>query len=111
MSACADQHTQADDMISVELVYALPQRQSIQILHLPKASSVTTAVQQSGLLQQHPELMDQSAPWQQRVGIFGRMCAADRVLQQGDRIEIYRPLLIDPKEARRQRAKAQQQID
>lgn len=87
-------------MIRVELVYARPERQRTVSLQLAADSSVAQAIAASGLLVQCPEI-DLA---RNRVGIFGRLCRLEDGLQEGDRIEIYRPLLIDPKEARRRRA-------
>jgi putative ubiquitin-RnfH superfamily antitoxin RatB of RatAB toxin-antitoxin module len=92
--------------ISVEVVYALPDRQPLRSLTLAEGASVADAVQASGLLEEHPELNDTALPWRERVGVFGRQCAPDTLLRDGDRVELYRPLTMDPKEARRQRAAA-----
>ena len=62
---------------------------------------VADVIDESGLLQSHPEIKDMS------VGIFGALVPLTRLVKTGDRIEIYRPLLIDPKEKRRQRARQQ----
>ena len=64
-------------------------------------STVLDAIRGSGLLERFPEIDISS----QSVGIWGRVCALDVVVAGGDRIEIYRPLLVDPKEARRLRAR------
>ena len=87
-------------MIRVELVYARPERQLTVSLQLAAGSSVKQAIAASGLLVQCPEI-DLA---HNRVGIFSRLCSLEDSLHDGDRIEIYRPLLIDPKEARRLRA-------
>lgn len=87
-------------MVNVELVYVPVGEHAIH-LHLSLASGATVAelLQQSGLLQSHPEIKDLS------LGIFSQMVSLTTVLKTGDRVEIYRPLLIDPMEKRRQRAK------
>ncbi len=74
-----------------------PSQMDISHLQLPAASTVADALQASGVLQRHPQA--QGLP----VGIWGRKQALDTVLRAGDRIEIYRALLCDPKEARRLR--------
>jgi len=70
-------------------------------LELPSPATALDAVRASGVLERHPELA-LGAPM---IGIWGRACAPDTVLGDGDRVEIYRPLRIDPNEARRLRAK------
>jgi hypothetical protein len=91
---------QASALIAVEVAYAKPDQQVIVQLNLPEGSTVAQAISKSGLLQQFPELDVQSA----NVGVFGKVCALNQLIKQADRIEIYRPLLNDPKDARRQRA-------
>jgi putative ubiquitin-RnfH superfamily antitoxin RatB of RatAB toxin-antitoxin module len=89
------------ECITVEVVCAMPERQLLRRVKVPTGSSVIQAVQESGILQEIPEgTCDPS-----RLGIFARRVAADDVLRDGDRIEIYRPLTLDPKDARRRRAK------
>ena len=90
----------ADAYINVELVYAEPERQLKIPLQVPATASVGDAISLSGIL---PELPQQVAENLQ-VGVFGKLCGLEQNLQEADRIEIYRPLLQDPKEARRQRA-------
>jgi len=87
-------------MIDVEVAYATPERQVLVQLRLPVGSIVGQAVSASGLQQHFPEIDESSIA----VGIFAKPCRTDQVLAQGDRVEIYRPLLNDPKDARRQRA-------
>ena len=91
------------DRLRVEVVYALPQWQDLVRLELPAGSRAGEAVAASGILQRHPEI-DAQRP---DLGIWGRPCGPDRVLQDGDRVEIYRPLRVDPKARRRRRAGAQ----
>jgi hypothetical protein len=81
-------------------VYALPQGQWVQPVELQCGATVQTAIECSGLLQAIPELRLQEL----EVGIFHRRCGLDARLRAGDRVEIYRPLQLDPKEARRMRA-------
>jgi putative ubiquitin-RnfH superfamily antitoxin RatB of RatAB toxin-antitoxin module len=87
-------------VIAVQVVYARPESQRIYTVRLPLGATVADAIHASGLLQEHPSF-DLGA---HRLGIFGRIVAADRMLGDGDRVEIYRPLKADPKEARRKRA-------
>ncbi len=88
--------------ITVEVAYALPNEQSVVKLDLPEGATIEQAIQLSGLLQRHPEI-DLS---RNKVGIFGQVQKLDRVLVDHDRVEIYRPIICDPKEVRRQRAKS-----
>ncbi|MEN9491183.1 MAG: hypothetical protein RJA63_1632 [Pseudomonadota bacterium] len=91
----------AEATIRVDVVYALPERAWRVALRLPAGSAVKDAVRASGLRERLPELA--SSPLD--CGIFSHPCAPDRVLEDGDRVELYRPLLCDPKEIRRKRAK------
>ncbi len=88
------------ETISVEVVYAQPVRQHLITLILPAGSSVRQAIEASGLVDKHPEI-DLA---KNKVGIFAKLTKLDTVLRDRDRIEIYRPLLADPKEVRKQRA-------
>lgn len=89
-------------MIMVEVVYALPGKQRLLRLNLPAGTNMREAVLRSGIQQHFPGLDVQQAP----LGIFGKAVAKpeERVLEEGERVEIYRPLLADPKEVRKQRA-------
>lgn len=89
----------AVDTIHVEVAYAKPERQAIIPIELPVNSTVGQAIDQSGILQAFPEI-DLS---QQKVGIFSQPYKLDKILQDGDRVEIYRPLSQDPMTARRNR--------
>jgi uncharacterized protein len=84
----------------VWVVYALADRQSVQQLELPEAATVAEAVQRSGLLQQFPEIGNRPLA----CAIYGRAVDAAHVLRAGDRVEILRPLQVDPKEGRRRAA-------
>lgn len=90
----------AELLVEVEVVYAKPEQQVLVALKMPETATVEQAIKSSGLLARFPEI-DLNA---YKVGIFAKVCALDQVLKQGDRVEIYRPLLHDPKDARRQRA-------
>jgi len=94
------------DVISVEVAYARPEEQVILALELPAGSTLRQAVEQSGILDRFPEI----DPGSMKAGIFGKLKKADQVLQAGDRVEIYRPLIADPKDVRKQRAAAGKQM-
>tara|TARA_R110002072_G_scaffold121618_1_gene255624 strand:+ start:2358 stop:2648 length:291 start_codon:yes stop_codon:yes gene_type:complete len=87
--------------ISVELIYITPESQNSLTLELPQGSDINQAINRSGVLSRFPEI-DLTV---NKVGVFSKVQALDAKLNNGDRIEIYRPLMADPKEARRQRAK------
>ena len=93
----------AAEQIFVEVVYAEPTRQWLLKVTLPRGASVADALDASGIRDQVKGL--QIDP--QRVGIHGRKVSLEQPLEEGDRVEIYRPLLVDPKEIRRARAKQQ----
>jgi putative ubiquitin-RnfH superfamily antitoxin RatB of RatAB toxin-antitoxin module len=90
-----------EDAITVEVVYALPERQSLVALTVARGTTARVAVTLSGMQQRHPEIV----ATRYKLGIFGKRVSADAVLNHGDRVEIYRELTADPKEARRLRAK------
>ncbi|MBV4520452.1 RnfH family protein [Pseudomonas sp. SWRI74] len=89
-------------MIEVEVVYAAVDRQVLLTVSVPAGTTIRGALLESGIGQQFSELNLAECP----VGIFGKVIADPdtRAVQSGDRIEIYRPLLADPKEVRRLRA-------
>lgn len=87
----------------VEVVYARADVQPIVVLDLPSGSDLRMAIARSGLLERFPEI-DLTT---NKVGIFGRISPLNDILSEGDRIEIYRPLAVDPKQSRRQRASHQ----
>ncbi len=91
---------QNNETLHIEVVYALPDAQYRIELQLPAGSTASAALERSGLLQRFPEI----DLGNDRMGIFGRTVKPDYVLADGQRLEIYRPLLRDPKEARRERA-------
>lgn len=86
--------------IAVEVCYALPHEQVVVRLHLDAGATLRKAIEQSGLLQRFPQIDLAQA----RVGVFGKLRGLDERLEDGDRVEIYRALGADPKEARRERA-------
>lgn len=84
--------------ICVEVVYAAAKQADAVSVRLPAGATVRDAVTASGIAERRAVDLD-------AVGVFGRRVAADTRLADGDRVEIYRPLLVDPKEQRRQRAR------
>ena len=88
------------EVINIQVVYALPERQEELSIKLPAGSTLKTAVEASGLIKKYPEIDPASG----RCGIFSRISNPDSKLRDHDRVEIYRPLIADPKEVRRQRA-------
>jgi putative ubiquitin-RnfH superfamily antitoxin RatB of RatAB toxin-antitoxin module len=88
------------DTIRIEVAYALPERQEVVPLALPAGSTVQQAVEASGLPAQHPEIDLAKG----KFGIYSKLARLDTVLRDRDRVEIYRPLIADPKEVRKQRA-------
>ncbi|MQM35755.1 RnfH family protein [Accumulibacter sp.] len=88
------------ELLVIDVIYALPDKQQLVKLQLPAGSTVRQAIDASGLLQKHPEI-DLA---RNKIGIFGKLSKADAVLRDQDRVEIYRPLIADPKEVRKQRA-------
>jgi putative ubiquitin-RnfH superfamily antitoxin RatB of RatAB toxin-antitoxin module len=87
-------------MVDVEVAYAKPEQQTIVTLAMPEGATVEAAIKASGLLERFPEIVMSEL----KAGIFGEVCKPDQPVREADRIEIYRPLLHDPKDARRQRA-------
>lgn len=92
----------SQETIDVEVAYALPNKQVIMPLTVAKGCTVFEAVENSGIDKQFPGLDVQTA----KLGMFGKAVTKPKqeLLKDGDRIEIYRPLIADPKEVRKQRA-------
>jgi len=88
------------ETVPVELVYALPDRQVILALEVPANATIKDVIAQSGLLDQFPEI----DLVKNKVGVFGKLGKLTDTLHAGDRVEIYRPLIADPKEVRKKRA-------
>jgi putative ubiquitin-RnfH superfamily antitoxin RatB of RatAB toxin-antitoxin module len=88
------------DEILVEIAYALPEEQVIISIKVPTKSDVKHAIEKSGIQIKVPSI-DLS---KNKVGIFGKKTTLNHLLKDRDRIEIYRPLILDPKEMRRKRA-------
>jgi uncharacterized protein len=88
------------ELISVEVVYPLAQKQEIFTVKLPEGATVRQAIEVSGVLQKYPEI-DLA---KNKLGIFAKLAKPETLIRHRDRIEIYRPLIADPKEVRKQRA-------
>lgn len=82
------------------MAYALPEKQIIRKVNVDAGTTIGAAIVQSGIMMDYPDLELEDA----KVGIFGKIAAMTTVLSDGDRVEIYRPLIADPKEVRRKRA-------
>ena len=87
--------------ITVEVAYALPEKQLILTVELPEGQTVEEAIRASGILKR----FDSIDLKKNKVGIFGKSIKLDYIMQDKDRVEVYRPITCDPKEVRRQRAK------
>jgi len=90
------------DLISIEVAYAKPEEQVILKLAVAPDTTIQQAIEQSGILERFPEI----DPGKLKAGIFGKLKKLTQTLQQGDRLEIYRPLIADPKLVRKERAAA-----
>jgi putative ubiquitin-RnfH superfamily antitoxin RatB of RatAB toxin-antitoxin module len=88
-------------MPKVEIVYATPAAQRRYAVDLPPGATVRSAIERSGVLRDHPQI-DLA---RERVGVHGKLVGLEDVVREGDRIEILRALMADPKAARRQRAR------
>lgn len=88
------------EKIMVEVAYALPDKQSLLVLSVDAGSTVQQVIETSGILQQYPAIDLQT----QKVGVWSRTVKLTDAVKDGDRVEIYRPLLADPKDLRRRRA-------
>lgn len=88
------------ETISIEVVYPLPQKQEIFTIRLAAGVTVRQAIEASGVLQKYPEI-DLT---KNKLGVFAKLAKPDALLRDKDRVEIYRPLIADPKEVRKQRA-------
>ena len=91
---------QVAEMLKVEVCYALPDKQVLVPLVLAEGATLQQALEASGLLEKNPEIDLQK----NKFGIFAKLSKLDTVLRNRDRVEIYRPLIADPKEVRKQRA-------
>ena len=94
------------EKIVVEVVYAYPERYFLKKLTLENPITIQKAIVQSGVLEKYTEIDLR----QNKVGIFSRLAKLTDMVENGDRIEIYRPLIADPKEIRRKKAEEQAKI-
>lgn len=88
------------ETIQVQVIYPLPEKQEMASLKLPIGATVQQAIEASGFLVKYPEIDLKK----NKLGIFAKLAKADAVLRDKDRVEIYRPLIADPKEVRKARA-------
>lgn len=89
-----------DETIHVEVAYAREEQQALLPVQGPEGLTIAEAIERSGIIQRFPEI-DLAA---NKVGVFGKMAKLDTALADGDRVEIYPPLIADPKQARKSRA-------
>ena len=87
-------------MIEVEVAYAMPDKQILLRLEVPDGTTAMEAIKLSGIKRSFPEMVIEAGV----IGIFSQKVPLDQLLKAGDRVEIYRPLIADPKESRRRRA-------
>lgn len=86
--------------INVEVIYALPKEQITFTVSVEQGATAQQAIEASGILAKYPEIELNK----NKLGIYSRLIKLDTVLQDGERVEIYRPLIADPKEMRKRRA-------
>ena len=89
------------ELIEIEVAYALPDKQILECLKVPNGTTAAQAIQLSGICNKFSEIQ----PNDKNLGIFGKLVKSEKILRNYDRIEIYRPLTVDPKEKRRKRVK------
>lgn len=94
----------AETMLDVQVAYATPDREAILPLQVAPGTTIGQAIERSGVLQAFPEINLVT----QAVGIYAKKKTLDTVLRDRDRVEIYRPLVADPKDSRRKRAARKQ---
>ncbi len=92
-------------MITVGVAYAIPRKQVWLTVEVPEGATVREAIQQSGILDQFPDIDLET----QKVGIFGKLTKLDTAVEDGNRVEIYRPITADPKQVRRRKPGAEQE--
>ena len=90
----------SEDKISVEVAYALPDKQAIVVVEVTPGTTALEAAQQSNIIDRFEGVTLEDA----KLGIFGKAVAVTHVMSAGERVEIYRPLEADPKEVRKARA-------
>jgi putative ubiquitin-RnfH superfamily antitoxin RatB of RatAB toxin-antitoxin module len=90
--------------MKVAIVYAMPGKHAWINIEMPEGSTVAQAIERSGILNRFPEINLET----QKVGVFGKIAALDTVIEEGARIEIYRPITVDPKTVKRRAQPAAQ---
>lgn len=90
----------AAENVQVQVCYAKPEIQLLRDISVPRGTTLQEAIVRSGILRDMPEIDLLTC----RVGIYAKLQTLETILRDGDRIEIYRPLIADPKESRRRRA-------
>jgi len=86
----------------IEVAYALKEKQTLLSLEMNEGATVKDAIEASGIINSYPQINLTT----DKVGIFGKLAKMDTVLREKDRVEIYRPLIADPKQVRKERAAA-----
>ncbi|WP_330926015.1 RnfH family protein [Candidatus Sororendozoicomonas aggregata] len=96
-----------DQLLSIEVAFATPSRQKILTVQVREGTTVFEAAQRSGIVECFSEIVLESA----KVGIFGKVVSKpkEQTVKKGDRVEIYRPLIADPREVRKRRAEKARQ--
>ena len=94
------ENVNTSSLINIEVAYALPDKQPVISIQVEQGTTIEQAILLSGILEQFPQIDISKS----KLGIFGKLKKADVVLREGDRVEIYRPLIADPKEVRKKRA-------
>jgi len=89
------------ELIEIEVAYALPEKQFLEHLNVPNGTSVAQAVRLSRICNEFSEIQLND----KNLGVFGKLVKSEAILRNHDRIEIYRPITVDPKEKRRERVK------
>lgn len=89
-----------NEMINIEVVYGLPNKQVLLSVPVPVGSTIETCIKISGITKHFPDIIVSEA----KVGIFSQAATLATIIKEGERIEIYRPLIADPKEMRKLRA-------
>ena len=84
----------------VEVAYALPDKQTLLAIEVETGTTLKQAIEYSGIMERHPQIDLKT----NKTGIFGKIAPLDTVLREKDRVEIYRSLIADPKQVRKQRA-------
>jgi uncharacterized protein len=104
MASSAAQLAQLDDLLQVYVIYATPQDEFIHPMRVAPGTTIVQAIEASGVLARFPEINLVTQP----VGIYGKKKTLETALRERDRVEIYRPLVADPKDSRRKRAAKKQ---